>query len=92
MMRDVRMIQRGERLRLTLEACQPIGIVGNDVGQHLDRDLPPRFVSVARYTSPIPPTPIWAVISYGPRRVPGFNDTAVGWNCRDYTRMRESRG
>ena len=29
------------------------------------------FVSVARYTSPIPPTPIWAAISYGPRRVPG---------------------
>ncbi len=29
------------------------------------------FVSVARYTSPIPPSPIWAVTSYGPRQVPG---------------------
>ena len=29
------------------------------------------FVSVARYTSPMPPTPIWATTSYGPRRVPG---------------------
>src|SRR5438094_9071674 len=33
-----------------------------------------KFRSVARYTSPIPPTPIWAVTSYGPRRVPGVND------------------
>ena len=24
-----------------------------------------RFVSVARYTSPMPPTPSWAPISYG---------------------------
>ena len=30
-----------------------------------------RFVSVARYTSPMPPTPSWAPISYGPSRVPG---------------------
>ena len=39
-----------------------------------------RLVSVARYTSPIPPTPIWAVTSYGPRRVPGANDTVSRWN------------
>ena len=26
-------------------------------------------------TSPIPPTPIWAAISYGPMRVPGLSAT-----------------
>jgi hypothetical protein len=36
-----------------------------------------RFVSVARYTSPIPPTPICAVTSYGPRRVPGVRAKGV---------------
>ena len=30
-----------------------------------------RLMSVALFTSPIPPTPIWAVTSYGPRWVPG---------------------
>ena len=30
-----------------------------------------RLVSLARYTSPMPPAPICAVISYTPRRVPG---------------------
>src|SRR5215470_12086386 len=35
-----------------------------------------RRVSLARYTSPIPPAPSGLTISYGPRRVPG------GWdNC-----------
>jgi hypothetical protein len=37
----------------------------------------PRFGSVARYTSPMPPAPIWPVISYGPSRVPGANDTVT---------------
>ena len=64
------MIQGRERLGFALEARQPIGIVRKGVGQHFDRDLPLRLVSVAHYTSPMPPTPIWAVISYGPRRVP----------------------
>ncbi len=39
------------------------------------------LVSVARYTSPIPPTPIWAVISYGPRRVPGVRPK-LAWIIR----------
>ena len=32
-----------------------------------------RFVSVARYTSPIPPTPSRETTSYGPTCVPGLN-------------------
>ena len=37
--RDVRMIERGERLRLALEPDQPFGVRGERVRQDLDRDL-----------------------------------------------------
>src|SRR5262245_32936458 len=47
------------------------------------------FVSRARYTSPMPPAPIWSVISYGPSRVPGANDTATRSN---YTGMSRREG
>ena len=71
-MRDVRMIQRRQHFGFTLEARQAIGIVREGVGQHLDRDVAAsRLVSVARYTSPMPPAPMRPVISYGPSRVPG---------------------
>ena len=36
---DVRMVERREDLRFALEAREPIGIVANDVGQDLDRDV-----------------------------------------------------
>src|SRR4029077_13203652 len=36
-----------------------------------------RRVSRARYTSPIPPAPMGARTSYGPRRVPAVS--AIGW-------------
>ncbi len=35
------MIQRREELRLALEARQPIGIAGEEVGQDLERDVAP---------------------------------------------------
>src|SRR5262245_52223603 len=35
-----------------------------------------RLVSVALYTSPMPPAPIRATTSYGPRRVPGVSSNA----------------
>ena len=38
-LRDVGMVQRGERLRLTLESRQPVGLMGKAVGQRLDGDL-----------------------------------------------------
>ena len=34
------------------------------------------FVSLARYTSPMPPSPILAVTAYGPRVVPGWRGMA----------------
>ena len=38
---DVGMVQRGEELRFALEAGQPIGIAGEEVGQDLERDVAP---------------------------------------------------
>jgi hypothetical protein len=38
-LRDVGMVQRGERLRLTLESRQPVGLMGKAVRQSLDGDL-----------------------------------------------------
>ncbi len=35
------MIQRREQLRFALEAGQPIGIAGEEVGQDLERDVAP---------------------------------------------------
>ena len=56
-----------------------------------------RLLSVALYTSPIPPTPIWAVTSYGPRRVPAVSAIGVGPDYRrnggaDLTGRASSRG
>ena len=81
-LRDVRMIQRRQRLGFALEARQPLGICAKASGRTLIATWRPRFVSVARYTSPMPPTPIWAVISYGPRRVPAVRATAGGCDYR----------
>ena len=37
---DAGMVQRGERPRLALEARDPVGVRGKEVGQDLDRDVP----------------------------------------------------
>ena len=39
MLRDVRMVQRGERLSLRAEARQPVRVSREGVGQDLDRDV-----------------------------------------------------
>ena len=85
------MVQCGEGFRFTVEPRQALGVGRNRRGQDLDGDLPRRFVSVARYTSPIPPTPIWAVTSYGPRRVPRANDTVSRWNYTGSLRRERIR-
>ena len=38
-MRDVGMIQRGEDLRFAMKPREPIGVAGERVGKHLDRDI-----------------------------------------------------
>jgi hypothetical protein len=37
---DVRVRQRGDRLRLALEASERVGVAGDALGQHLDRHFP----------------------------------------------------
>ena len=37
--RDVRMIQRSEKLRFPLESCEPFVIVGEFFGKNFDRDV-----------------------------------------------------
>ena len=36
---DVRMIERGQDLRFALEACEPVDIEGEELGQNLQRDV-----------------------------------------------------
>ena len=38
-MRDVGMVQGGERLRLAREPREPLGIAREELGQHLDGDV-----------------------------------------------------
>ena len=68
--RDVRMIQRGERLRFALEPREALRIVREGVGRILIATARSSFVSRARWTSPIPPAPIADWISHEPRRAP----------------------
>ena len=56
---NVGVIKRSGSERFLLESPEPIGIGGGGRGQNLIATSRRRRVSVARYTSPIPPTPIW---------------------------------
>jgi len=76
--RDVGMIQRREDFGFTLEPHQPPGVCRCASGRTLIATCRFRLLSVARYTSPMPPTSTWAVISYGPIRAPGAKATASG--------------
>ena len=61
---DVGMIERSERPRLALETREPVRVMREARRQHFHaRPARPSFVSVARYTSPIPPTPTRATTS-----------------------------
>jgi hypothetical protein len=61
-MSDVRMIQSRRGFRLLGKAPHPILIAGEFGGKN-NATLRSSFVSCARYTSPIPPSPIFARIS-----------------------------
>ena len=60
---DVGMIERGEDFRFALKASQPSGSAASDGGRILMATWRFSLVSVARYTCPMPPSPIWAVTS-----------------------------
>ena len=68
---NVGVIEGGRRASLLLESLQAFEIQANTSGRIFSATSRPSRVSRARYTSPMPPTPIWAWTSYGPRRVPG---------------------
>lgn len=75
------MRERGHGERFPLETCENLRVLRDGHGQNLDRHILLEFGSRARNTSPIPPAPIGATISYGPSRLPavkvivGGNDT-----------------
>ena len=54
---NIGMIQRGENFGFALEAADAVRIEGSFAWQDLDGNITLSFVSCARYTSPIPPTP-----------------------------------
>ena len=56
--RDVRMIERREHLRLALKRASRSGSAANGSGRTLIATSRFSFVSRARYTSPIPPSPM----------------------------------
>src|SRR5215510_10617634 len=59
------------------------GSVANVSGSTLTATSRCSRVSRARYTSPIPPAPMAATISYGPRRAPGPSGISL-WKCEDF--------
>jgi len=54
---NIGMIHRGENFGFALEAADAVRIEGSFAWQDLDGNITLSFVSCARYTSPIPPTP-----------------------------------
>lgn len=81
---DVGMVERREHVCLALEARQPFRVLREGVGQHLNRHVAPEVRVVSAIDLAIPPKPIKATISYGPRRVPGASDTFRAGILRDY--------
>ena len=65
-------IERREHPGLAFEACEPARVFHEGLRQDLQRDVTDRSgCSRARYTSPMPPSPMRACTTYGPRREPG---------------------
>ena len=60
---DVWMVQRSEQPGFAFESRQAFGVVGKLLGQRLQSDFAPSFLSRARHTSPMPPLPSAARIS-----------------------------
>ena len=87
---DTWMVEGGQDFSFALKARQPFRRrVQPTTGRILMATWRFSLVSVARYTSPMPPAPICAVISYTPRRVPGLRDNSS--NYRGYGSPREQR-
>lgn len=70
-LRYIQMIQRRKNFRFALKPSQSFRVLCQRGRKSFDRYFRSGFVSLARYTSPIPPAPISARISYGPSLSPG---------------------
>ena len=75
---------RGRRAPWPRAGSAPAVRVGPLGGEHLQGDVAAELRVGARYTSPIPPAPIGATISWDPRRVPG-------WSVMELTRDYNAR-
>jgi hypothetical protein len=64
------MIQGREAFGLAFEPCQPLWVLRKRIGENLYRDVSRKIRVFGSVDLAMPPTPIWATISYGPRRVP----------------------
>jgi hypothetical protein len=73
---DVLVIQCGEALGFSLKAGDALSVRGKRIGEDLDCDIPIQLRIRARYTSPMPPAPMSATISYEPSRAPATNATS----------------
>src|SRR2546426_10630719 len=83
------MIEQRQELRFAFDRARRSGSDATDVSRTLMATSRQSFVSRARYTSPMPPAPRGAAISYVPRRVPGASATGNG--C-DYGRWDNLNG
>ena len=63
------------------------GSVAKLLGSTFTATSRPNRESIALYTSPMPPAPIWVVISYEPSRVPGLSAIC----CRNFMRWAGGR-
>ena len=72
---DVGVVERAEHLGFALEARPAIGMAGERVGQHLQRDLALEPCVACPEDLAHPPWPMKPRISYGPTRVPVDNVT-----------------
>jgi hypothetical protein len=91
--RDPRVAQRAEQLRLPLEARQPLRVGGERLRQQLERDVSGEPRVGGADTSPMPPAPSGATIRYGPTDSPAGRfcrglASGQGFSAADSTRQR----
>lgn len=84
---DVRVIEGADRLGFAFEAFAAIGIGRGCLDRILMATVRFSLLSLARYTSPMPPAPSGDSTSYGPRRAPAAKDM----ERRDYSRSTTCR-
>ena len=78
-LRDVRVIERGERLRLAVEARQTVGIERELGGQDLQGDVAPELGIAGAVHLAHSARADAGPTSYGPRRVPRRESSGTSW-------------